>query len=95
MKYASKMNEMTMRLPLVGVGELLLRLQQRLRCTATEHAATLQLDIEKHPETVGLHCHQTSALRAQGRCIASGLPRTGEIVALLPSLPEMKKGTPA
>lgn len=92
MKYASVMNDTTMKLTLVGTGEPLLRLQKRLNCAATELGLTLQLDIEKHPEAVGLRYGQTPAVLAQGRCIVSGLPRTEEIVAILRALPETKGG---
>lgn len=83
---------MTLKLTLVGAGEPLLRLQKRLGCAATELGLTLQLDIEKHPEAVGLRYGQTPAVLAQGRCIVSGLSRTEEIVAILRALPETKGG---
>jgi hypothetical protein len=92
MKYASTMNDTIMKLTLAGTGEPLLRLQKRLGCAATELGLTLQLDIEKHPEAVGLRHGQTPAVLAQGRCIVSGLPRTEEIVAILRALPETKGG---
>jgi hypothetical protein len=86
------MNDRTLKVTLVGAGEPLLRLQKRLGCVATELGVTLQLDIEKHPEAVGLRYEQTPALLAQGRCIVSGLPRTEEIVAILRALPETEAG---
>jgi hypothetical protein len=82
------MNDRTMKLTLAGAGEPLLRLQKRLGCAATELGVILQLDIEKHPETVGLHYEQTPALLAHGQCIVSGLPRTEELIAILRALPE-------
>jgi hypothetical protein len=86
------MNDRSLKLTLVGAGEPLLRLQKRLGCAATELGVTLQLDIEKHPEAVGLRYEQTPALLAQGRCIVSGLPRTEALVAILRELPETKAG---
>jgi hypothetical protein len=81
--YASNMNDRIMKLTLVGTGEPLLRLQKRLGCAATELGVTLQIDIEKRPEAVGLRYEQTPAVLAQGRCLVSGLPRTEEIVTIL------------
>lgn len=86
------MNDRTMKLTLAGAGEPLLRLQKRLGCAATELGMKLQLDIEKHPEAVGLRYEQTPAVLVQGRCIVSGLPRTEEIVAILCALPETTEG---
>jgi len=91
--YAARMNDRIMKLTLVGAGEPLLRLQKRLGCAATELGVTLQLDIEKHPEAVGLRYEQTPAVLAQGRCLVSGLPRTEEIVAILSTLTDTKAGT--
>lgn len=90
--YASKMNVRIMKLTLVGTGEPLLRLQKRLGCAATELGVTLQLDIEKHPEAVGLRFEQTPAVLAQGRCLVNGLPRTEEIVAILRALSDSTTG---
>jgi len=84
-----------MKLTLVGAGDLLLRLQKRLGCAATELGVTLQHDFEKRPEAVGLRHEQPPALLAQGRYIVNGLPRTEEIVALLHALPETKAGVQA
>jgi hypothetical protein len=81
-----------MKLTLVATGEPLLRLQKRLRCAATELGVTLQLDIEKHPEAVGLRYEQTPAVLAKGRCLVSGLPCTEEIVAILRALPDTTTG---
>lgn len=86
------MNDMTLRLTLVGAGEPLLRLQKRLGCAAAELGVTLQFDVEKHPEAVGVRYNQTPAVLVQGRCIVSGLPRTEEIVAILHALPETSEG---
>lgn len=90
--YAPKMNDRTIKLTLVGAGEPLLRLQKRLGCAATELGVTLQLDIEKHPEAVGLRYGQTPAVLAQGRCLISGLPRTEEIVTILRALSDANAG---
>jgi hypothetical protein len=90
--YASNMNDRIMKLTLVGAGEPLLRLQKRLGCAATELGVTLQLDIEKHPEAVGLRYEQTPAVLAQGRCLVSGLPHTGDIVAILRALSDTATG---
>ena len=93
--YALKMNDRIMKLTLVGAGEPLLRLQKRLGCAAAELGVTLQLDIEKHPEAVGLRYEQTPAVLSQGRCLVNGLPRTEEIVTLLRALSETKAGAQA
>ena len=90
--YALKMNDRIMKLTLVGTGEPLLRLQKRLGCAATELGVTLQLDIEKHPETIGLRYEQTPAVLAQGRCLIRGLPRTEEIVTILRAFSETTAG---
>ena len=86
------MNDRTLKLTLVGVGYALLRLQKRLGCAAADLGVTLQLDVEKHPEAVGVRYDQTPAVPVQGRCIVSGLPRTEEIVAILHALPETSEG---
>jgi hypothetical protein len=90
--YASNMNDRIMKLTLVGTGEPLLRLQKRLGCAATELGVTLQIDIEKRPEAVGLRYEQTPAVLAQGRCLVSGLPRTEEIVTILRALSDTTTG---
>jgi hypothetical protein len=54
---------------------------------------TLHLDIERHPEAVGLRYEQTPAVLAQGQCIVSGLLRTEEIVTILRALSENKTGS--
>jgi hypothetical protein len=86
------MNDRIMKLTLVGAGESVLRLQKRLGCAATELGVMLQLDIEKHPEAVGLRYEQTPAVLAQDRCIVSGLLRTEEIVTILRALSEKNAG---
>jgi hypothetical protein len=90
--YAARMNDRIMKLTLVGTGEPLLRIQKRLGCAATELGVTLHLDIERHPEAVGLRYEQTPAVLAQGRCLVSGLPRTEEIVTILRALSETETG---
>jgi hypothetical protein len=77
------MNHRIMKLTLVATGEPLLHLQKRLGCAAARLGVTLQLDIERHPGAVGLRYEQTPAVLVQGGCLVSGLPRTGDIVAIL------------
>lgn len=77
------MDQKVMKLTVVGTGVPLLRLQKRLGCAAAELGVTLQLSIEKNPETWGLAYAQTPAVLAKGKRLMTGLMRTEDITPIL------------
>lgn len=76
-------NAPVLALTLVGTGEPLLRMEKRLHCAAAGLGLTLDLDIRKDAEALGIPFAQTPAVLMDGRVVLSGLPRTEEIAAWL------------
>ena len=67
------------KLTLVGTGEPLLRLQKRLSCAASGLGLSLEMEIRKDADALGIPYVQTPAVLIEGQIALSGLPRTEEI----------------
>lgn len=64
---------------LVGNGESLLRMQKRLSCAAASLHLSLDLDIRRDPEAMGIPYASTPVVLLDGQPVFTGLPRTEEI----------------
>jgi hypothetical protein len=71
------------KLTLVGAGEPLLRMEKRLACAAKSLGLTIDTEVCKSPEAMGIPYNKTPAILVDGQMGLAGLRRTEEIEAWL------------